>query len=142
MKKKSIRDINLKDKTVIMRADFNVPLDEKLNITDDTRIKLRCQRFSIDELPQLFNVLKGEMSLVGPRPPTPDEVTKYNHFHMDRLSIRPGITGLSQIKARSKLTFKRWVKWDLWYVNHWSFMLDLQILWWTIPAVIRGEGAY
>jgi lipopolysaccharide/colanic/teichoic acid biosynthesis glycosyltransferase len=100
------------------------------------------RRSSIDELPQLFNVLKGEMSLVGPRPPTPDEVEKYNHFHMDRLSIRPGITGLSQIRARSKLTFRRWVKWDLWYVNNWSFRLDLQILWWTIPAVINGEGAY
>ena len=107
-----------------------------------TKLGALLRRFSIDELPQLFNVLKGEMSLVGPRPPTPDEVTKYNHFHMDRLSIRPGITGLSQIKARNKLNFKSWVKWDLWYVNHWSFRLDLRILWMTIPAVIKGEGAY
>lgn len=100
------------------------------------------RRYSIDELPQLFNVLKGDMSLVGPRPPTPDEVEKYNHNQMQRLSIRPGITGLSQVRGRSELTFYHWVRWDLWYINNWSFGLDLRILFWTIPAITKGKGAY
>ncbi len=100
------------------------------------------RKYSLDEIPQLLNVLKGDMSLVGPRPPLPEEVGCYSHLYMDRLSVRPGITGLSQIKGRSKLTFRQWVKWDLWYVNNWTFGLDLKILWWTLPAVIKGRGAY
>ncbi|MFH1772622.1 MAG: sugar transferase [Candidatus Omnitrophota bacterium] len=100
------------------------------------------RKYSLDELPQLFNVLKGDMSLVGPRPPLADEVEKYSHIHMQRLSIRPGMTGLSQVRGRSELTFRKWVKWDLWYVNNWSFGLDLMILWWTFPTVLRGKGAY
>ncbi len=100
------------------------------------------RRFSLDELPQLFNVLKGDMSLVGPRPPTLDEVEKYNHFQMERLSVRPGMTGLSQVRGRSELSFRRWIKWDLWYVNNWSFGLDFLILRWTIPVVFKGKGAY
>jgi lipopolysaccharide/colanic/teichoic acid biosynthesis glycosyltransferase len=100
------------------------------------------RRYSIDEMPQLFNVLKGDMSLVGPRPPVPSEVDKYDHEQIQRLSIRPGITGLSQIKGRSELTFKNWVRWDLWYINKWSFWLDLVILLRTIPVVFKGKGAY
>jgi len=100
------------------------------------------RRNSLDELPQLINVFKGEMSLVGPRPPTPDEVEKYHHNYMQRLSIKPGITGMSQVRGRSELTFRRWVKWDIWYVNNWSFGLDLKILFWTIPAVLQKKGAY
>ncbi|MCF7916708.1 MAG: sugar transferase [Candidatus Omnitrophica bacterium] len=114
-------------------------------IKDDPRITpvgRLLRKFSLDELPQLFNVLKGEMSLVGPRPPTPDEVEKYDYQHMKRLSIRPGITGMSQVKGRSKLTFKRWVRWDSWYINNWSFGLDLRILWWTIFVVLGGKDAY
>ncbi|UCC95894.1 MAG: sugar transferase, partial [Candidatus Omnitrophota bacterium] len=107
-----------------------------------TKIGSFLRKYSLDELPQLFNVLKGDMSLIGPRPPTADEVEKYNHFHIQRLFIRPGITGLSQVRGRSELTFRRWIKWDLWYVNNWSFGLDLLILWWTIPAVLKGKGAY
>ena len=100
------------------------------------------RKYSLDELPQLFNVLKGSMSLVGPRPPLPDETKEYDDPLMDRLSVKPGITGLSQIRGRSDLSFSRWVKWDLWYVNHWSFWFDVKILLWTIPAVLKGEGAY
>jgi exopolysaccharide biosynthesis polyprenyl glycosylphosphotransferase len=100
------------------------------------------RKYSIDELPQLLNVLKGDMSLVGPRPPTPDEVVQYKDFDLQRLSVRPGVTCLSQVKGRSELTFKKWVKWDLWYINNWSFVLDLQILLWTIPVVLKGKGAY
>lgn len=107
-----------------------------------TKIGKFLRKYSLDELPQFFNVLKGNMSLVGPRPPLSDEVQKYSHDDIERLSIKPGITGLSQIKGRSDLSFSRWVKWDLWYINNWSFGLDIRILSWTIPAVLKGKGAY
>ncbi|MDD5069258.1 MAG: sugar transferase [Candidatus Omnitrophica bacterium] len=114
-------------------------------IKDDPRItkfgKI-LRKFSLDELPQIINVLKGEMSFVGPRPPIVDEVNSYNHDQMQRLSVRPGLTGLTQVKGRSELTFKKWVRWDLWYINNWSFALDLQIILWTIPVVLKGKGAY
>ena len=100
------------------------------------------RKYSLDELPQLFNVLKGDMSLVGPRPPLPDEVKKYDDSHVSRLSIKPGISGLSQVRGRSDSSFSRWVRWDLWYINNWSFGLDIRILLWTIPAVLKGKGAY
>lgn len=107
-----------------------------------TRLGKFLRKYSLDELPQLFNVLKGDMSLVGPRPPTIHEVEQYNHFHLERLSTKPGMTGLSQIRGRSDLPFHRWFRWDLWYIRNWSFGLDVQILLWTIPAVLKGKGAY
>ncbi|MHC4759046.1 MAG: sugar transferase [Planctomycetota bacterium] len=107
-----------------------------------TKLGRFLRKYSLDELPQFFNVIKGDMSLVGPRPPLSIEIEQYNDSQMDRLSIKPGITGLSQIKGRSDLSFSRWVKWDLWYVNHWSFMLDLKVFFLTIPAVLKGKGSY
>jgi exopolysaccharide biosynthesis polyprenyl glycosylphosphotransferase len=107
-----------------------------------TKLGKILRKYSLDELPQLFNVLKGDMSMVGPRPPLPDEVAKYDREHMERLSIKPGLTGLSQVKGRSDLSFSRWVRWDLWYINNWSLTLDLRILLWTVPAVLKGKGAY
>jgi exopolysaccharide biosynthesis polyprenyl glycosylphosphotransferase len=107
-----------------------------------TKVGGFLRKYSLDELPQLFNILKGNMSLVGPRPPLPDEVEKYSYKDIERLSIKPGISGLSQVKGRSGLSFSRWVKWDLWYINNWSFGLDIKILLWTIPAVLKGKGAY
>ncbi len=123
-------------------SEVEGPIFKMKNDPRVTRVGRILRRFSLDELPQLINVLKGDMSLVGPRPPTPDEVSKYNHEEMQRLSIRPGITGLSQVRGRSDITFRRWVKWDLWYINNWSFGLDLWILWNTIPVVLKGKGAY
>lgn len=114
-------------------------------IKDDpriTRVGKFLRRHSLDELPQLCNALKGDMNLVGPRPPILDEVEKYNHTHMQRLSIRPGMTCLSQVKGRSDLTFRKWAKLDLWYINNWSFGLDFRILWWTMQVVLKGKGAY
>jgi len=114
-------------------------------IKDDprvTRVGKFLRRYSLDELPQLFNVFIGDMSLVGTRPPMTDEVDKYTHDHMQRLVVRPGLTGLSQVRGRSELTFRNWVRWDIWYINNWSFWLDLRILWWTIPVVLKGKGAY
>jgi len=107
-----------------------------------TKIGYFLRKHSFDELPQLFNVLKGDMSLVGPRPPVPEEVQKYSHDCMQRLSIRPGMTCLSQIRGRSDLTFRKWAKWDFWYINNYSFWLDIKILWWTVGVVLKGKGAY
>lgn len=114
-------------------------------IKKDPRITMAgcfLRKYSLDELPQLFNVLKGDMSLIGPRPFPVEESKQFNHDHIPRLDIRPGITGLAQVRGRSDLSFNRWVKWDLWYINNWSFGLDLRILWWTIPVVLKGKGAY
>jgi exopolysaccharide biosynthesis polyprenyl glycosylphosphotransferase len=100
------------------------------------------RRTSIDELPQLFNVLRGEMSLVGPRPPIPDEVEKYEPWQRRRLDVTPGITCLWQISGRSKLGFNEWMRLDLQYIQHRSFKLDMKILLRTLPAVLSRDGAY
>ncbi|MCR8844863.1 sugar transferase [Paenibacillus sp. SC116] len=107
-----------------------------------TKVGRFIRKFSIDELPQLFNVLKGEMSLIGPRPPLPNEVELYNDYQWRRLDIRPGITGLWQVSGRSNITFDEWMKLDLYYIEQWSISMELKILFKTIPVVIRGEGAY
>lgn len=99
------------------------------------------RKTSIDELPQLWNVLKGEMSLVGPRPPIPSEVEKYERWQRRRLSMRPGLTCLWQISGRSELDFDTWMKLDLKYIDNWSLTLDFIILLKTIPAVLSGRGA-
>jgi lipopolysaccharide/colanic/teichoic acid biosynthesis glycosyltransferase len=100
------------------------------------------RRYSLDELPQLLNVIRGDMSLVGPRPPLPDEVAKYLDHVRRRLAVKPGITGLWQVNGRSDLSWDESVRLDLRYVENWSLMLDLQILWKTCSAVVRGSGAY
>jgi lipopolysaccharide/colanic/teichoic acid biosynthesis glycosyltransferase len=101
------------------------------------------RRFSIDELPQLFNVLCGEMSLVGPRPLPVDEVKRFNDLaHRRRLSVKPGLTCLWQISGRNQIVeFKDWVRLDLEYIDNWSIWLDLKILLRTIPVVLIGTGA-
>ncbi len=99
------------------------------------------RKTSIDELPQLFNVLKGEMSLVGPRPPLPDEVSKYQWLFRRRLSVKPGITCVWQVSGRSGTTFDEWMKMDKQYVENWSLLLDFKILLKTIPAVLLCRGA-
>lgn len=99
------------------------------------------RRFSIDELPQLWNVFIGDMSLVGPRPPIPTEVSLYKGWHRRRLSMRPGITCIWQVTGRNKITdFDEWTKLDLKYIDEWSLWLDLKILFKTIPAVFTGTG--
>jgi lipopolysaccharide/colanic/teichoic acid biosynthesis glycosyltransferase len=100
------------------------------------------RRFSIDEMPQLFNVLKGDMSLVGPRPPLPVEVENYGDDVRRRLLVRPGVTGLWQVSGRSDLDWDESVRLDLRYVENWSLIYDFAILWKTAAAVLRGSGAY
>jgi exopolysaccharide biosynthesis polyprenyl glycosylphosphotransferase len=107
-----------------------------------TRIGGWLRRYSIDELPQLINVLRGDMSLVGPRPPLPDEVEQYVEDTHRRLVVKPGLTGLWQVSGRSDLSWEESVRLDLRYVENWSLILDMQILWKTFTAVVRSSGAY
>ncbi|MBM6402087.1 sugar transferase [Phycicoccus sonneratiae] len=107
-----------------------------------TRIGEVLRRFSLDELPQLVNVVRGEMSLVGPRPPLAAEVDRYESDAVRRLRVRPGMTGLWQVSGRSDLSWMDSVRLDLWYVDNWSLALDGQILLRTVQAVVRGRGAY
>jgi lipopolysaccharide/colanic/teichoic acid biosynthesis glycosyltransferase len=107
-----------------------------------TRVGRWLRRTSLDELPQLWNVLRGEMSLVGPRPPTPYEVSQYGPEHFRRLAVKPGITGLWQVSGRSTTTFEEMVALDLEYIRRRSLWLDLKILLKTIPAVFSARGAH
>jgi lipopolysaccharide/colanic/teichoic acid biosynthesis glycosyltransferase len=107
-----------------------------------TPIGARLRKWSLDELPQLFNVLLGEMSLVGPRPPLPAETERYADHVRRRLVVRPGLTGLWQVSGRSDLSWDESVRLDLRYVENWSFALDLLILWKTVSVMFRGSGAY
>jgi len=106
-----------------------------------TRVGRWIRKFSIDELPQFINVFVGHMSLVGPRPPLASEVEKYSWAQRRRLSVRPGITGLQQVSGRSDLSFDEWVEFDLAYIDHWSLMEDLRILYVTFRVVVLAEGA-
>jgi len=135
-------DADRKKKELLDNSEMNGPI---FKITDDPRIT-RVGRFfritSLDEFPQFLNVVKGEMSLVGTRPPTPDEVEQYEDWHWRRISIKPGITGLWQISGRNKITdFEEIVKLDLQYIDGWLFRRDLKILWKTIWVVLARKGA-
>ncbi len=116
---------------------FKVAADPRV-----TRMGRFLRRSSIDELPQLIHVLKGDMSLVGPRPPEPEEVLQYEGWQLSRLRVVPGITCLWQISGRSLIGFDEWMRLDLEYVENRSFRLDLKILLRTFPAVVSGRGAY
>jgi exopolysaccharide biosynthesis polyprenyl glycosylphosphotransferase len=105
-----------------------------------TRVGSLLRKYSIDELPQLWNVLKGDMSLVGPRPPSPDECDQYNLDHLRRLDVTPGLTGLWQIKARRDPSFEKYVALDLEYIENWDLWTDIKILMQTVPVVLQGSG--
>ncbi|MCC7447420.1 MAG: sugar transferase [Anaerolineae bacterium] len=107
-----------------------------------TRVGHWIRRTSVDELPQLINVLRGEMSIVGPRPPTPDEVKHYESWHRQRLNTLPGVTSLWQVSGRSKVPFEEQCLLDIYYIENWSIGLDFQIMLRTIPNVLMGNGAY
>jgi len=107
-----------------------------------TRVGNLIRRMSLDELPQLINVLKREMSLVGPRIITPEEVEKYNKWDINLMTVRPGITGLWQVSGRSDVTYEERVRLDMHYIRNWSIWLDIQLLFQTIPAVLKRRGAY
>jgi exopolysaccharide biosynthesis polyprenyl glycosylphosphotransferase len=131
------------DQQVEQLALFNEVRGRAFKITKDprlTRSGALLRRTSLDELPQLWNVLHGEMSLVGPRPPLPEEVAGYDVWHRRRLSMKPGITGLWQVSARNNPDFDRWVERDLEYIDRWSLWLDLKIMARTVPALVNQQG--
>jgi exopolysaccharide biosynthesis polyprenyl glycosylphosphotransferase len=107
-----------------------------------TSVGVFLRKFSLDELPQLFNVLRREMSLVGPRMISPEEVAMYKQFDMNLLTVMPGITGLWQVSGRSDISYDERVRLDMYYIRNWTIWLDLQLLFQTIPAVFKGRGAY
>ncbi len=135
-------DAESKLKDLLIYNEMKGPV---FKMTDDpriTRVGKWLRKYSIDELPQLWNVLKGDMSLVGPRPPLPEEVERYTSTQRRRLSMRPGITCLWQIEGRSKIfDFDEWSRLDVKYIDNWSFWLDIKILLKSIPVVLFGKGA-
>jgi lipopolysaccharide/colanic/teichoic acid biosynthesis glycosyltransferase len=141
-----------KFRTMVHDAEERLPEVEQLNYVKGVSFKVRddprvtsggrfLRRSGIDELPQLWNVLRGEMSIVGPRPQQAPEIDRYDPWHRRRLSMKPGITGLWQVRARSSESdFDRWVEIDLEYIDRWSLWLDLKIMLRTIPAMVLQEG--
>jgi exopolysaccharide biosynthesis polyprenyl glycosylphosphotransferase len=125
--------------TAHLGAD-GTPVYKLVNDSRVTGIGRVLRRTSIDELPQLFNVLKGDMSLVGPRPPVSYEFEAYDHWQYDRLQVRPGITGLWQVSGRNLLTYRQMCELDVQYVRDWSLYLDFKILFKTIPVVLFNSG--
>lgn len=139
------------DHRAFMKAFVNGEMNGKANgkgvykpFSDQqlTRVGRVLRKTSLDELPQLINVIKGEMSLVGPRPNVPWEVEEYRGWHKERLEVLPGITGLAQINGRSSNTFDRIVRYDIVYIENRSLKMDMQILWQTVTSVVAGKGAH
>jgi exopolysaccharide biosynthesis polyprenyl glycosylphosphotransferase len=142
-----------KFRTMVVNADAMLAELASRNETDGLMFKMRddprvtrvgrwLRKWSLDELPQLVNVLRGQMSLIGPRPPLPSEVARYDGDVARRLLVKPGMTGLWQVSGRSDLTWEDGIRLDLYYVENWSLTTDLTILWKTFGAVIRSRGAY
>jgi lipopolysaccharide/colanic/teichoic acid biosynthesis glycosyltransferase len=123
---------------------FNEMSGPVFKMADDPRVTpvgRWLRKLSLDELPQLINVMRGEMSFVGPRPPLPHEVEQYQRWQRRRLSMPPGLTGLWQVSGRNRMDFETWMRLDLAYIDSWSLGLDLKILAKTMPVVISGAGA-
>jgi exopolysaccharide biosynthesis polyprenyl glycosylphosphotransferase len=118
------------------------PLFKMHNDPRVTRVGKWMRKFSIDEFPQLINVIIGEMSLVGPRPPLPSETSQYSEYHWRRMEVLPGMTGLWQVSGRSKLTFDEMIRLDLFYIENWSVGMDMALIGRTVPAVLLARGAY
>jgi lipopolysaccharide/colanic/teichoic acid biosynthesis glycosyltransferase len=127
---------------LLSESDTDAPLFKMRNDPRRTRIGRLIRRFSLDEFPQLFNVIQGHMSLVGPRPALPEEAAQYTDYHAHRVVPVPGMTGLWQVSGRSLLTFEKMVEMDVLYARHWSLKLDIFILLKTIPVILSGRGAY
>jgi lipopolysaccharide/colanic/teichoic acid biosynthesis glycosyltransferase len=133
------------DEVLAAHPELQAELAQNHKLKDDprvTRIGKVLRRFSLDEFPQLFNILRGEMSLVGPRMISPEEISMYNKWDINLLTVRPGLTGLWQVSGRSDVAYDERVRLDMYYIRNWSIWIDLQLILQTIPAVLRGRGAY
>jgi lipopolysaccharide/colanic/teichoic acid biosynthesis glycosyltransferase len=142
-----------KFRTMYINGDEILAKYPKLKAELDQNYKLKCdprvtrvgrllRKFSLDELPQLFNILRQEMSLVGPRIITPDEIRKYGQWGETLMTAMPGLTGLWQVSGRSDTSYDERVRLDMEYVHNWSILLDIRVILQTIPAVLKGDGAY
>ncbi len=142
----------LKFRSMVANAEALKPMLMALNeqsgpvfkIANDprmTRVGRFIRKYSIDELPQIVNVLRGDMSIVGPRPPLPEEVARYEAWQRRRLSVRPGLTCVWQVMGRSEISFQEWMLLDMRYIDHWSFARDVALVLRTVPVVLRGRGA-
>jgi lipopolysaccharide/colanic/teichoic acid biosynthesis glycosyltransferase len=137
-----VMDAEARREDLVGLSDGNGVLFKMRDDPRVTKVGRIIRRLSIDELPQLINVVKGDMSLVGPRPPLPEEVAEYSDDATRRLKVRPGLTGLWQVSGRSDLSWEESLRLDLRYTDNWSLTLDMQILWRTFRAIMRGSGAY
>ena len=135
-----VADAERQRRDLLHRNEMDGPVFKIKNDPRITRVGRVLRKYSLDEIPQLWNVLRGDMSLVGPRPPLPDEVRSYRPEFRRRLAFRPGLTCLWQVSGRNRVDFKRWMQLDLEYVDNWSVWLDLKILLRTIPVVFFGSG--
>lgn len=126
----------------ICATKHGLGLNIKQNDERITRIGKFLRQWSLDELPQLINVLKGDMSIVGPRPTLPYQVERYNDFQRKRLLVKPGITGWAQVNGRNAISWEERIKLDVWYVENWSLWLDFKIMLKTVTVVIKREGLY
>jgi exopolysaccharide biosynthesis polyprenyl glycosylphosphotransferase len=133
------------DEILVKHPELQEELQKNHKLKQDprvTRVGRILRKLSLDELPQFFNVIKGDMSLVGPRMITPEEIEMYNQWDTNLLTVRPGITGLWQVSGRSDVTYDERVRLDMYYIRNWNMWLDIQLILQTIPAVIRSRGAY
>jgi exopolysaccharide biosynthesis polyprenyl glycosylphosphotransferase len=137
-----VQDAEARKHELMAQEGNNGPLFKMKNDPRVTRVGWFLRKTSLDELPQFFNVLLGEMSVVGPRPQVPAEVELYEDWHYQRLEVTPGLTGLWQVSGRSDLSFDEMVKLDLYYAENWSPWLDIKLMLRTVPAVLFGRGAY
>lgn len=137
-----VRDAESMRDELIKMGNVDPRLIKNPNDPRRTRVGKVLRKLSLDELPQFINVLLGEMSIVGPRPPVPAEVAEYDDWHRGRLLVTPGLTGLWQVSGRSNLTFDEMVRLDLYYAEHWSPWLDIKIILRTFPAIVTARGAY
>ena len=133
------------DEVIARHPELQEELERNHKLKDDPRVTpvgAFLRKYSLDELPQLLNVLKRDMSLVGPRMISPEEVAMYKQFDINLFTVLPGMTGLWQVSGRSDISYDERVRLDMYYIRNWSIWLDLQLLFQTIPAVLKGRGAY
>jgi len=133
------------DEILAKHPELQAELAKNHKLKEDprvTRVGKYLRKFSLDELPQIFNVLRAEMSLVGPRMISPEEIEMYDRWDMNLLTVRPGITGLWQVSGRSDISYAERVRLDMYYIRNWSIWQDIQLLLQTLPAVLKGKGAY